>query len=278
LVSNSNAKKNDENLRISFWETILFKHVRVCLFFIWVLTSGLHVQVYADTLSVAVAANAQYVFEDLRTEFKKQTGHTANAVIGSSGQLLSQIVHGAPVDVFLSADTEYPQALFDQGFALEKSRVYAFGALVLWSMKDFDLQQWQKLLLDEKKIVKFAIANPKTAPFGREALHALTYYHLETSIQARLVLGESIAQTNQYIHSGVVEAGITAKSVVSAPAMRGQGHWIEIDPESYTPIAQAVVVVKQKDVEKMKIAKAFYDFLFSEKARAIFKQHGYKLP
>lgn len=231
----------------------------------------------AADLSVAVAASMQYVFDDIKAEFKKETGHEVQAVYNSSGKFVTQIMNGAPFDVFLSADMEYPDYLHAQGLTTAAPKVYAYGALVLWTMKNMDLQQWQNLLSTGGGY-KLAIANPKTSPYGREAMRALAYYQLNSKLKSRLVFGESIAQTNQYIHSGVAELGFTAKSVVSSKEMQGQGRWIELPRVSYQPIAHGAVILMHGKMNNGALAKQFYDFLYSVKARAIFERNGFFLP
>jgi molybdate transport system substrate-binding protein len=231
----------------------------------------------ADGLTVAVAANVRYAFDDLQAEFKKQTGHELKPIYNSSGKLAAQILNGAPFDVFLSADMEYPQKLYEQRVIDSPPKVYAYGTLVLWTMKDLDLTHWQSVLVGPA-VSKIAIANPKTAPYGRETMRALAFYKLDASLQPKLVLGESIAQTNQYIHSKAADAGFTAKSVVLSPEMKGQGKWIEVPKEAYQPIAQGAVILKHGQTAHPELARQFYDFLFSSKARAIFERYGYMLP
>jgi molybdate transport system substrate-binding protein len=137
----------------------------------------------ADTLSVAVAANVQYVFDEIRLEFKKETGHEIRATYNSSGKFVTQIINGAPFDVFLSADMEYPEYLSKQAYTTAAPKIYAYGTLVLWTMKKRDLSQWQSLL-SGNTISKIALANPKTAPYGREALKTLASHKpINTSIQ-----------------------------------------------------------------------------------------------
>lgn len=237
--------------------------------------AGMHTS--AAPLSVAVAANVQYVFAEIKSEFKKETGHDLLATYNSSGKFVTQIMNGAPFDVFLSADIEYPEYLSKQGFTANQPKVYAYGALVLWSMKNLDLTQWQTLLASNA-IVKIAIANPATAPYGREAMKVLHYYHLDVDLKPRLVYGESISQTNQYIHSGVADIGFTAKSVVSSSEMKGQGSWIELPPSSYQAIAQGAVILKHGKENNALLAQQFYDFLYSAKARMILQKNGYLLP
>jgi molybdate transport system substrate-binding protein len=231
----------------------------------------------ADTLSVAVAANVQFVFDDLRLEFKKQTGHDLKGVFNSSGKFVSQIANGAPFDVLMSADMDYPNSLYQQGFSAAPPKIYAYGALVLWTAKNWDLLSWQSLLQGEK-IHKIAIANPKTAPYGRETIRALKFYKLDAAVESRLVYAESISQTNQYIYSGLVDIGFTAKSVVVSAEMRGKGQWIELPENSYTPIAQGVIILKHGRENAPQVSQQFYEFLSSAKAKAILQKNGYAVP
>lgn len=231
----------------------------------------------ADTLTVAVAANVQYAFDELQAEFRKDTGHELKPVYNSSGKFAAQIMNGAPFDAFLSADMEYPERLHKEGYATAAPQVYAYGALVLWTMNDLDLGNWQRAL-SAPAVRRIALANPKTAPYGRETLRALAHLGLEQALAPKLVYGESIAQTNQYIHSKAAEAGFTAKSVVLSPEMKGQGKWIELPRDSYQPIAQGAVILRHGQQSSPKAARQFLDFIYSAKARAIFERYGYLLP
>jgi molybdate transport system substrate-binding protein len=233
--------------------------------------------VFADTLTVAVAANVQYAFDALRAEFKKETGHDIKPTYNSSGKFTAQIMHGAPFDVFLSADMEFPEKLYKEGFTTGAPKPYAYGSLVLWTMKNIDLSNWQSTL-SGSAVDTIAIANPVTAPYGRETMKALAYYKLDRTLKSKLVFGESIAQTNQYIYSKVADAGFTAKSVVVAQQMKGQGKWIDVPKEAYQPIAQGAVILKQGQTSNPKAAQSFYSFLYGAKARAIFDRYGYILP
>jgi molybdate transport system substrate-binding protein len=239
--------------------------------------AGASFSAFADTVTVAVAANVQYVFEELKVEFKKETGHDLQPSINASGKFAAQISNGAPFDVFLSADMEFPEKLYKDGFAVTAPKPYAYGALVLWTLKDIDLAKWQAELA-KPGVDKIAVANPKTAPYGREAMRALAYYKLDETLKSKLVFGESISQTNQYIHSRAADAGFTAKSVVLAAEMQGQGKWIEVPRAAYEPIAQGAVLLKHGKESNPKAAQQFYDFIYSAKARAIFERYGYLLP
>jgi len=231
----------------------------------------------ADALTVAVAANAEYVFNDLAAEFKKESGHEVKPIINSSGKFVTQIINGAPYDVFLSADMEFPEKLFREGYATAAPKAYAFGALVVWTMKNLDLSTWQSALTNTA-VSKIAVANPQTAPYGRETMKALSKAKLDQALASKLVFGESIAQTNQYIFSAAADVGFTAKSVVLSPELKGKGKWIDVPKDLYEPIAQGAVILKHGQETNPKLAQEFYAFLYSEKARAILERYGYLAP
>ncbi|WP_247869625.1 molybdate ABC transporter substrate-binding protein [Herbaspirillum sp. ST 5-3] len=249
---------------------------RLSLLFVGLLSMAC-VPALAGTLTIAVAANVQYAFDELQTAFRKESGHDLKPVYASSGKLTAQIMNGAPFDVFLSADMDYPEKLHKEGHATAAPKVYAYGTLVLWTLKDLDLAKWQSVLAGPA-VTRIAVANPKTAPYGRETMKALTYFKLDTALKDKLVFGESISQTNQYIQSRTADAGFTAKSVVVSPEMKGQGKWIELPKESYQPIAQGIVVLKHGAKTNAAVAQQFQDFMLSTKSRTILERHGYLLP
>lgn len=232
---------------------------------------------FAQDLTVAVAANVQYTFEELKSAFKQETGIDIKSVVGSSGKFTAQIENGAPFDLFISADTSYPQMIQKEGLAYNSLKVYAYGKLVLWTMNDIDLSQGVMVLADSN-IHKVAIASPKTAPYGRQAVNAIKHYNLYPKVSGKLVYGESIAQASQFISTKAVDIGFTAKSVVLAANLKDQGKWVEVDQAAYEPIAQAVVILKHAQKGNLEAAQKFFDFLFSEKARKIFEKYGYTLP
>jgi molybdate transport system substrate-binding protein len=226
-------------------------------------------------VSVAVAANVQFAMQQLKAQFEKETGIELDVSIGSSGKFTTQIEQGAPFDVFVSADVSYPTTLYKEGLTADSPKVYANGSLVLWTART-DLKPVAdcKLLLTDD-IKKIAIANPKTAPYGVAAVEALKYYSLYDQVQPKLVYGESIAQTNQYITTLSADIGFTAKSVVLADEMKGEGSWVDIDPKAYSPIAQAAVVLKHGKDTNADAAQKFYNYLYSDEAKTILKQYGY---
>lgn len=243
------------------------------LFFLclsWVI-SGCQSQ-KTEKLTIATAANMQFAMESLIKAFTSETGIACETAISSSGKLTAQIEEGAPFDVFVSADMKYPARLFENGFSTAEPKIYAYGNLVLWSRVD-GIEPSIELLSDEQ-IHHVALANPKTAPYGVAAIEVLTHFQLLDALAQKLVYGESISQTNQFIISKAAEIGFTAKSVVRSPQMMGKGQWKDIDPSIYAPIAQGVVIVKHSEKD-MPAARTFYDFLFSEKARQILTDFGY---
>jgi molybdate transport system substrate-binding protein len=226
------------------------------------------------TLNIAVAANMQFAMQEISKAFTNKTGIVCNLVISSSGKLTAQIKESAPYDLFISADMKYPNELFKTGFAEEQPKIYAYGKLVMWSMingikPSFDI-------LKNAEIIHIAIADPKTAPYGEAAMEALKYNGVYKSIKDKLVYGESISQTNQFIISKAAEVGITAKSVVLSPEMKGKGEWIDVDEASYDAIAQGVVIIKHKSSQPDNSEK-FYNFLLSADARKILENFGYSV-
>lgn len=231
-----------------------------------------------ESLTVAVAANVKYAFDDLAEAFTKETGIEVKPVFNSSGKIVAQVKEGAPYDVFLSADMEYPEKLFKDGQAVSEPKIYAYGKLVLWTLRD-DLDLSKGLLvLAEPSVKKVALANPKLAPYGAEALKALDKIGLRAAVEARLVFAENIAQVVQYVDSRNVDAGFTAKSLVTAPELGGRGKWIDVPQDAYDPIAQGSVVLRHGRAIHAEAASRFHGFLFSPTARAIFQKYGYTLP
>ncbi len=223
-------------------------------------------------LLIATAANMQFAISPLLKAFTETTGIACEAIISSSGKLTAQIKNGAPYDVLLSADMKYPEVLYQEGLTLSVPKVYAYGTLVLWSTSisaNLNLE-----VLSSSSIQHIALANPKTAPYGKAAMEVLEGLTISSTVKEKLVFGESIAQTNQFITSQVAEIGFTAKSVVVSANIKEQGKWALIDSTLYTPIEQGIVLLKNTP-DKQKEAQLFYDFILSKKGQAILKEYGY---
>jgi len=225
-------------------------------------------------IRMAVAANMQYAVKELADQFEKDTGYTCEVILGSSGKLFAQIKEGAPFDLFLSADLTYPDALYDIGLTHEPPKIYAYGALVLWTYSSALRPSLEVLQTDS--VQHIALANPKTAPYGNAAIEVLDFYGLSTILQDKLVFGESIGQTNQFITSGAADIGFTSQSVVVSQAMNNKGVWIQINEKAYTPMPQGVVLINRKKTKK-RGAQAFYDYLFSGEGKDILQKFGYSV-
>ena len=228
-------------------------------------------------ITVAVAANVQFAMKELEAVFEQETGIDVNVVISSSGKLAAQILQGAPYSLLVSANMKYPEALVQGGKAAGRPQIYAYGALVLWTLKENIRLYPDPAFLLADSINKVAIANPRNAPYGEEAVRYFKYYGVYEAIQSKLAYGESIAQTNQYVLAGAVDAGITARSVVLSPELQGKGQWVELPAEAYQPIEQGVVVTTYGQENHPEESRLFFDFLFSEKAKQAFKKYGYIL-
>lgn len=232
----------------------------------------------ANSLTIAAAANLVYCINDLNKAFNQQYPKVRVTVTtGASGNFFAQIQQNAPYELFLSADTLYPQQLVDRQLADSKSlKVYTLGQVVLWSNKP-DIKVSQGLdILKSTEIKRIAIANPDTAPYGMAAKLALQNNGLWDSVQRKLVFAESIAQTMQFVQTQNAEVGIVALSLLKAPQLQQQGHYWLIPQEDYPPLKQAMVVTKQG--QKNEWAYRYAAFLQSAKAREIFSQYGFLQP
>ena len=226
-------------------------------------------------VSVAVASNMQGVIATLNAAFEEESHVKVETNIESSGKLYAQIIQGAPYDVFVSADMKYPQELYKKGFAPNAPVTYAIGQLVLWTpntqMKiGADLQ-----VLLSSGIRKIAMGNPISAPYGKAAEEALKYYKLYDKVRPKLVFGESISQTEQFVSVGGADLGFIAKSQLMSEKINSKGNWLEIDSKAYTPIKQGVALLKHCEANNKEASKLYYQFLFSPKARAVFAKYGY---
>jgi len=229
-----------------------------------------------DKVVVATAANVQFVMQELQKEFEKSSATRLEIVVGSSGKLTAQIREGAPFDLFVSADTRYPQEIYGNGGGGAAPRIYARGALVLYTSDSTVTPDLQKLTNPDIK--KIALANPETAPYGAAAVQVLEKAGLYEQLKNKLVYGESIAQTTQYIATGAADVGFTALSIVLSPEMKGKGRYLLLDSTAYTPIDQAALLLKHSESSpKREKSQEFYDFLFSEEAKLIFRKYGYSV-
>lgn len=230
---------------------------------------------YAQTINIAVAANVSYAIDELKKEFKKENPNTkVRVTLGSSGKLTAQISHGAPYGVFMSANMKFPEALYESKNAIIKPVIYAKGTLAYFSVKKRDFSHGIKIL-EDKNIKRIAIANPKTAPYGKATKEALVNAGIYENIKSKFVYGESISQTLSYAAS-VTDIGVIAKSSLYSSKMsqyKENVHWVEVESDLYAPISQGIVLLRHSKTSSK--YKAFYDFILSEKAKNILKKYGY---
>ena len=226
-------------------------------------------------IRVAVAANMQYAAEALKMAFEKKEHIAVELIVGSSGKLTQQIMSGAPFDVFISADTEYPQKLAAAKLAAGIPKIYARGLLVLWTLNKNIALNPDLQFLSGTGIKTIAIANPRTAPYGTAAENLLKKYKLYDKLKSKLVFGESITQASQYISTGAVDVGFTAKSIVLSKEMQGRGKWMDVKNTDYEPINQSALLLTYGAKNHPVEAKKFYGFLFAAEAAGIYKSFGY---
>ncbi len=233
---------------------------------------------YAEELTIAAAADLTYCLQDLNTAFRQAHPEAVLKVsTGSSGNFFAEIKNGAPFDIFLSADMNYPRELVKAGLAEETNLVqYAVGRIVLWTKSEkVDVSRGLTVLRDAQAIKKIAIANPEHAPYGRAAKSALEHEKLWQEVQSRIVIGENIAQAAQFVETGNADAGIIALSLVMSPKLEKVGRYFEIPTDSYPPLEQGAVVTKIGAAKPL--AKAYLEFLRSPDARKIFDRYGFRL-
>ena len=234
----------------------------------------------AETVTIAAAADLTFCIEDLNRSYQQSHPDTELKVsIGSSGNFSAQIQNGAPFDVFLSADIQYAKNLASGGFVDPSTlTVYAVGRIVLWTIKPdiVNLDRGVDVLRDRAAVKKIAIANPEHAPYGRAAKAVLENSGLWTEVQDRIVLGENIAQTAQFVQTGNADAGFVALSLVLSPNLKNNGRYIEMDPKLYPRLEQAMVLTAAGS--KRPSVRVYFQFLQSAAARKIFDQYGFTLP
>jgi len=232
----------------------------------------------AQGLAIAAASDLQTALPAIAAEFEQDTKQPVRLTFGSSGNFFAQMQNGAPFDVFLSADIDYPRRLASSGQAERGSLyMYATGHLVLWTRNDSGIDVRRGLpVLVEPSVRRIAIANPEHAPYGRAAVAALRHQRLYDGVRAKLVLGENISQAAQFAQSGSADVGVLALSVALSPTLKSTGSYIEI-PESWYPAIEQAAVVLASSRQKT-LAQQFVDYLKTPKSVRILKSYGFAVP
>ncbi|WP_353571210.1 molybdate ABC transporter substrate-binding protein [Candidatus Albibeggiatoa sp. nov. BB20] len=253
----------------------LMLYYQLCVFSLSLfITSNLS----AAEITVAVAANFSKTIEEIGQAFAKDTEHTARFSFGPTGKLFAQISNGAPFDLFFAANEKIPKAAIDKGLTVKDSYfVYAQGALALYSAS-LPVATQKQAVLTQSKYRFIAIANPKTAPYGTQAVNYLKNKGLYDIVKSKLVNGESIAHAFQYVITGNAQLGFVALSHLvdpDSPAQNKGEYWI-IPQSDYEPINQAAVMLK-RGVNNL-AAQAFIDYIKSDKTIEIIEKYGYSIP
>ena len=228
---------------------------------------------------VAAAANLKFPLEEIAKSFHQDTGKNVTLIFGSSGTLATQIMHGAPFELYLSADHAHVALLHDKDLTQGKGVLYAQGRLAIMAPLKSPLKVDSNLrglteLLKSGKLQRFAIANPQHAPYGQQAEMVLHKLGLWQAIQQQLVYGENVSQATQFALSGSADGGIVALSSILSPAMANRLRYAEIDSGLYEPLQQHMVLLNSAGT----VAKDFYAYLQQPAARAIFMHYGFAVP
>jgi molybdate transport system substrate-binding protein len=228
---------------------------------------------------IAAAANLNFALTEIAERFAAEQGAKVDLVFGASGALTRQIQDGAPFEMFLAADEEFPQKLTAAGLTRDAGVVYAVGRLVLFAPRGSPLAVDGRLdglarMVKDGSIGRFAIANPEVAPYGRAAEAVLRNRGLLDAVRPHLVLGDSIAQAAQFATTGNSIGGLLAYSLVLAPGFSDRGAYALIPDEDYPPLRQRMVLLKKSGP----VAARFFDFVRGDTARAVLRRHGFTVP
>jgi len=244
--------------------------IRRIVFLLFATCVALHVE--AAQTTIAVAANFTVAARDLIRQFEQTSPHQVKASFASTGKLYAQIEHGAPFEIFLAADARRPMLTEESGTGIQGTRfTYARGKLVLWSNGTATITDG-KAYLSGLQYDRLAIANPKTAPYGLAAQQVLEHLQLWDQIQSRLIRGDSITQTYQFVASGNVQAGFIALSQLKGATVPENDYWLVPD-DLYEPIDQQAILLRNG--EHNPAAIAFMAFLHSSTAKSIIAEFGY---
>ncbi len=228
----------------------------------------------SQPLSIAAASDMKFAMDSIVAVFKKSNPDVAIQVTyGSSGKFFEQISNDAPYDIYFSADIAYPQKLREKGFAITEPKIYGIGQIVIWSKKN-DPNTDKMNALADISIKKIAIANPAHAPYGKRAVESMKFYKIYDQVKSKLVLGENITQTAQFVTLGAADIGIIALSLALSPPMQKEGgKYFIIPEESHQPLKQGYVILKR--AKSNSTAIKFADFCESKTAKNILTHFGF---
>src|SRR5690606_2810521 len=231
----------------------------------------------ADDITLAVASNFINTAKQLAADFEAHSDHRVTLAVGSTGAHYAQIRHGAPFDIFFAADAATPKRLEQENRIIHDSRfTYAQGQLVLWSLDAALVDKTGKLLepemLKKNPFAHLAIANPRLAPYGLAAQQTLTNLGVFDSLQNKLVRGENVGQTYQFIHSGAAALGFVSLAQIIGQDKNNEGSYWLVPQDLYSPIEQQAVLLTDK-----KAARDFLSFVRSDAGKTVIRTHGYRV-
>lgn len=224
-------------------------------------------------LTIAAAANLTDAFAELGPRFTTKTGIHVTFSFGATADLAKQIENGAPFDVFAAADTEHVEQLEGKGLLTAGSRaIYARGQLVMWLPAGSKLKAERIQDITAKIFERIAIAKPDVAPYGKATVESLQALGIWKEVETRVIYGQNVSQTKQYVATGNAEVGFIPLALVKP----GEGTYLEVGEELHQPIDQAIGIVKEST--RQEAARKFVDFLLSAEGRDLLAQKGYRLP
>jgi molybdate transport system substrate-binding protein len=229
-----------------------------------------------EKIAVAAAADLKFAMNEIIAAYRQDHPDAeVDVIYGSSGKFHTQIQQGAPFDLYFSADIAYPKRLAAEGLAASEARPYAFGRIVLWSPSR-DASRMTLADLVDPAVGKIAIANPKHAPYGKRAEEAMRFVGVWDQVESRLVMGENIAQTAQYVRTGNADIGIVALSLVLNRELADKGGYALIPDTLHQPLEQGYIITKRGAGKSL--ARDFAAYIDSPQARAIMVRYGFALP
>ena len=229
-----------------------------------------------DKITIAAAADLKFALDEIVVLFNKvHPADQVETIYGSSGKFHTQIQQGAPFDLYFSADIAYPRALKTEGLTASEAQLYAVGRIVLWSASR-DASKMTLADLADPTLQKVAIANPKHAPYGKRAEEALRAAGVWDKVEPKLIYGENVAQTAQFVQSGNAQVGIVALSLALSPELAKQGGYALIHDKLHQPLEQGFIITKR--AADNLLAREFANFMASKDARAIMTRYGFVLP
>lgn len=247
-----------------------------------VLMMGLSSVAFAEKINIAAAADLKFAMDEVIAQFKKANpADDVNVIYGSSGKMFTQIQQAAPYDLYFSADISYPEKLVAQGMTDGAATPYAFGRIVLWKPKlssntQLDASEMTLEDLTRVDIMRIAMANPKHAPYGKRAEEALRSTNLWHKVEAKLVYGENITQTAQFVQTGNAQVGMIALSLALSTELSKQGNYWLIPEALHSPLKQGFVITKR--AANNPLAKKFSGYISSTAAKKIMMKYGFTLP